>query len=116
MLDYLNKKMYNCIYFELKGVSKMLDLNAIKHVANLSKLEFKEEEMESISKKIGDILNYANVLQTVDTENIDITYNPINLSNMLRDDVVKSSLDREKVLQNAPDKEMGCFKVPKVLG
>lgn len=93
----------------------MLDKNTIKHVANLSKLEFKEEEVESISKKLGDILSYVDQLQKVDTNNVDITYNPINLVNVFREDTIKDSLDREKVLQNAPDKEMGCFKVPKVL-
>lgn len=94
----------------------MLDKNVLNHVANLSKLEFNEEEMEGISKKLGDILNYVDQLQSVNTDNIDITYNPINLVNALREDEVKTSLDREKTLQNAPDKEMGCFKVPKVLG
>lgn len=94
----------------------MLDKDTVKHVANLSKLEFKEEEMEGMLKKLGDILNYVDQLQSVNTDNIDITYNPINLVNVLREDNVKDSLDREKVLQNAPDKEIGCFKVPKVLG
>ncbi|SHH26540.1 Asp-tRNA(Asn)/Glu-tRNA(Gln) amidotransferase subunit GatC [Tepidibacter thalassicus] len=93
----------------------MLDKDTVKHVANLCRLEFKEEEMDGISKKLGDILGYVEKLKSVDTESVDITYNPINLTNVFREDEVKKSLDREKVLQNAPDKEMGCFKVPKVL-
>lgn len=93
----------------------MIDKETIKHIAYLSRLEVKEDEMDTISRKIGDILKYVDKLQSVNTENIGITYNTINLTNSLRDDEIKDSLDREKVLQNAPEKEMGCFKVPKVL-
>ncbi|MEJ8554679.1 Asp-tRNA(Asn)/Glu-tRNA(Gln) amidotransferase subunit GatC [Tepidibacter sp. Z1-5] len=93
----------------------MLDKDTVKHVAKLSRLEVKEDEIEAISKKIGDVLNYVEKLQSVDTENTDITYNPINISNQFRNDEVKESLEVKKVLQNAPQKEMGCFKVPKVL-
>jgi aspartyl-tRNA(Asn)/glutamyl-tRNA(Gln) amidotransferase subunit C len=93
----------------------MIDKETIKHIAYLSRLEVKEDEMDTISRKIGDILSYVDKLQSVNTENVGITYNTINLTNSLRDDEIKDSLDREKVLQNAPEKEMGCFKVPKVL-
>ncbi|WP_099189403.1 Asp-tRNA(Asn)/Glu-tRNA(Gln) amidotransferase subunit GatC [Tepidibacter mesophilus] len=93
----------------------MLDKDTVKHVAKLSRLEVKDDEIEAISKKIGDVLNYVEKLQSVDTENTDITYNPINISNQFRNDEVKESLEVKKVLQNAPEKEMGCFKVPKVL-
>jgi aspartyl-tRNA(Asn)/glutamyl-tRNA(Gln) amidotransferase subunit C len=93
----------------------MIDKETIKHIAYLSRLEVKENEMDAISNKIGDILSYVDQLQSVNTENIGITYNTINLTNALRDDEIRDSLDREKALQNAPEKEMGCFKVPKVL-
>ena len=93
----------------------MIDKETIKHIAYLSRLEVKENEMDAISKKIGDVLKYVDKLQSVNTENIGITYNTINLTNSLRDDEVRNSLDREKALQNAPEKEMGCFKVPKVI-
>lgn len=93
----------------------MIDKETIKHIAYLSRLEVKENEMDAISNKIGDVLKYVDQLQSVNTENIGITYNTINLTNALREDEIKDSLDRESVLQNAPEKEMGCFKVPKVL-
>jgi aspartyl-tRNA(Asn)/glutamyl-tRNA(Gln) amidotransferase subunit C len=93
----------------------MIDKETIKHIAYLSRLEVKENEMDAISNKIGDVLKYVDQLQSVNTENIGITYNTINLTNALREDEIKDSLDRERVLQNAPEKEMGCFKVPKVL-
>ncbi len=93
----------------------MLDKDTVKHVAKLSRLEIKDDEIETVSKKMGDILSYIEKLQGVDTENTDITYNPINLVNQFRKDEVKESLEVKKVLQNAPEKEMGCFKVPKVL-
>ncbi|OPJ56297.1 Asp-tRNA(Asn)/Glu-tRNA(Gln) amidotransferase subunit GatC [Alkalithermobacter paradoxus] len=93
----------------------MIDKESIKHVSKLARLEFKEDEMDKVVKKLDDVLSYVKMLDEVNVENVGITYNPINLKNVLREDVVKESLDREKVLQNAPDKEMGCFRVPKVL-
>ncbi|KXZ40380.1 aspartyl/glutamyl-tRNA(Asn/Gln) amidotransferase subunit C [Alkalithermobacter thermoalcaliphilus JW-YL-7 = DSM 7308] len=93
----------------------MVDKSTIQNVAKLAKLEFREDEIDMIVKKLDNVLSYVKMLDEVNVDNVDITYNPIDLKNAFREDNVGKSLDREKVLQNAPDKEMGCFKVPKVL-
>ncbi|MGI6698389.1 MAG: Asp-tRNA(Asn)/Glu-tRNA(Gln) amidotransferase subunit GatC [Clostridia bacterium] len=36
-------------------------------------------------------------------------------SNVFREDLVEPSMDREKVLENAPDSLNGCFRVPRVI-
>ncbi|KDR95689.1 aspartyl/glutamyl-tRNA(Asn/Gln) amidotransferase subunit C [Peptoclostridium litorale DSM 5388] len=93
----------------------MIDREKILHIAHLARLELTEEEISDYMTKLNDILSYVERLQSVDTENTDITYNPNGSYNAFRNDEVRPSLERESVLQNAPDSEMGCFKVPKVL-
>ena len=44
------------------------------------------------------------------------TAHPLPLENVLRDDVVEPSLDRDEVLAQAPAAEDGRFRVPRILG
>jgi aspartyl-tRNA(Asn)/glutamyl-tRNA(Gln) amidotransferase subunit C len=50
------------------------------------------------------------------TEGIEPTSHAISLTNAFRNDEEKEHLDRDLVLQNAPDRENGNFIVPKVVG
>jgi aspartyl-tRNA(Asn)/glutamyl-tRNA(Gln) amidotransferase subunit C len=55
------------------------------------------------------------VLGELDTENVKPTAHVLPLKNVFREDVVKPSLDRDLALSNAPEREDGYFKVPKIL-
>ncbi|MNE73381.1 Aspartyl/glutamyl-tRNA(Asn/Gln) amidotransferase subunit C [compost metagenome] len=61
------------------------------------------------------ILQYAEKLNELDTENVKPTTHVLQVSNVMRDDVVKESLSQEEALLNAPEDEDGHFKVPAVL-
>ncbi|MBQ1460860.1 MAG: Asp-tRNA(Asn)/Glu-tRNA(Gln) amidotransferase subunit GatC, partial [Selenomonas sp.] len=61
------------------------------------------------------ILTYMDNLSELDTENVKPTTYALPMQNVFRKDEVKASLDREAALANAPLKEDGYFKVPKVL-
>jgi len=54
------------------------------------------------------------VLNELDTTNVEPTAQVTGLENVLRDDVVRPSLPRELVLANAPLPEDGCFRVQAV--
>ena len=54
-------------------------------------------------------------MSELDTENVKPTTYALPMQNVFRKDEVKASLDREAALANAPLKEDGYFKVPKVL-
>ena len=87
----------------------------VEHVAKLARLELVEEEMQTYTEQLNSILEYATMLQGVDTEDIVPTAHAVPLKNVLREDEVEPSLDREKVLINAPKSENGFFKVPKIV-
>lgn len=87
----------------------------IKTVASLSRLKIREEEKEDVLFQLNKILTYVENLQTLDTTNIEPTTYALPMQNVFREDEVKPSLDRELALSNAPLKEDGYFKVPRVL-
>ncbi|MFZ7133658.1 MAG: Asp-tRNA(Asn)/Glu-tRNA(Gln) amidotransferase subunit GatC [Eubacteriales bacterium] len=87
----------------------------VLYVADLARLEFDEPQLQKYAQQLTDILDYAEKLNALDTQNVNPTAHVLPVSNVLREDVVAPSLDREKVLQNAPSQEEGCFKVPKVI-
>ncbi len=87
----------------------------IKTVASLSRLRINEEESGEVMEQLDRFLNYVENLQSVDTSKIEPTTYALPMQNVFREDEVKPSLDRELALSNAPLKEDGYFKVPRVL-
>lgn len=87
----------------------------IETVASLSRLRMKEEEIPEISEQLDKFLKYVENLKRIETEKIEPTTYPLPIQNVFRADEVKKSLRQEEALQNAPVKEEGYFKVPRVL-
>lgn len=87
----------------------------IKTVANLSRLRIREEEAPEVAAQLDKFLTYVENLQAIDTTNIEPTTYALPMQNVFRADEVKPSLERELALSNAPLKEDGYFKVPRVL-
>lgn len=88
---------------------------AVENVALLSRLELPENEVDACAGHLSAFLEYAEVLQSLDTEGVAPTAHVLPLSNVLRPDEVKPSLSRELALSNAPEREDGYFKVPKIV-
>jgi len=84
-------------------------------VAVLSRLSIPEGQAEKYMGQLDKFLAYVENLKAVDTENVKPTTYALPIQNVFREDVVKPSLDRELALSNAPLKEDGYFKVPRVL-
>lgn len=87
----------------------------VEHVAKLARLHLTDEEREMFTEQLNAILQYAEKLNELNTDDIAPTTHVLHLSNVMREDEVKESLSPEKVFRNAPDEEDGQFKVPAVL-
>lgn len=87
----------------------------VSNVALLSRLSFSQEEMSEYAEKFSAIIDYMDILQKADTEDVPPTAHALPMQNVFREDVVRPSIDRELALLNAPEKEDGYFKVPRVL-
>ncbi len=87
----------------------------IKTVASLSRLKIRPDESARVIEQLDEILNYVDILKSIDTDKISPTTYALPMQNVFREDIVKPSLDRDLALSNAPLKEDGYFKVPRVL-
>ncbi len=87
----------------------------ILHIAKLASLRIKDEEIEEYRKNLQDILNFANTINSVDTENIEETNGTSNNVNIFREDEVKEFEDKALLMQNAPEQTNNMFKIPKVI-
>lgn len=92
-----------------------VDKEEILHIAKLANLNLKEEEIEKYIENLEDILNFAEILNKVDTSNIDEGISPSNNSNVFRKDVVEKFQDKESLLSNSQENEDNMFKIPKVI-
>jgi aspartyl-tRNA(Asn)/glutamyl-tRNA(Gln) amidotransferase subunit C len=88
----------------------------VEHVAHLARLGLDEAELSRLEGQLNHILDQYAILTTLDTEHIPPTAQTIELANILRDDVVKASLDVDEALANAPERSGGHFVVPAILG
>ena len=87
----------------------------IANVAVLSRLSVSEAEADKYMGQMDKILTYMDNLSQLNTERVKPTTYALPMQNVFREDVVRESLDREAALANAPLREDGYFKVPKVL-
>jgi aspartyl-tRNA(Asn)/glutamyl-tRNA(Gln) amidotransferase subunit C len=87
----------------------------VEHIAELAKLSLSDEEKERFREQLSAILDYAEILQRLDTEAIPPTATVLALRNVMAADQVRPSFSREDVLANAPEAEDGCFKVQAIL-
>lgn len=92
-----------------------IQVKDVEYVAKLARLNLSEEERETFTGQLNAILQYADKLNELNTDDIEPTTHVLHLSNVMREDVVKESLPQEKVFRNAPEEEDGQFKVPAVL-
>lgn len=93
----------------------MITKKDVEYVAGLARLEFSEEEKENFTKTLNDILEYAQKLNEINTDNVEPTAHILSVKNVFRKDEARPSMDREKILENAPDSDRGCFRVPRVI-
>jgi aspartyl-tRNA(Asn)/glutamyl-tRNA(Gln) amidotransferase subunit C len=86
----------------------------VAHVARLARLQLTEAELDAYTDQLSRILEHVESLNQAETQGVPPTYHAVALSNVFRLDEPHLSLSREKVLEQAPEAEAGCFKVPKI--
>lgn len=87
----------------------------IVHIAKLASLNLTEAEIEKYANDMTDILEYANMINSVNTDAVNETIGANENYNVFRKDEIKESVNRDVLLQNAPSKDEGMFRIPKVI-
>ena len=91
------------------------DIQTIKKLAHLARLEFNEEKEQEMLQDLNKILNWMDKLRELDTTHVEPLTHMSEEVNVLREDVAKNTVTHEEALLNAPRKDSDYFRVPKVL-
>ena len=87
----------------------------VSKVAKLSRIELDEEQLNSFTIQLEQILDYASQLEKVDTENTKPTARAVEVVNIMRQDICQKTHAREDLLDLSPQREGDFFRVPKIL-
>ena len=95
----------------------MVTKEEVKKVADLAKLEFVSEELDSLTSELNSVLSYIDQLKELDVTNVEPLENMNEAveQSALRKDEVRDSLQVSDALLNAPKSADNYFLVPKVL-
>lgn len=93
----------------------MITREDVEHISWLASIKISDEEKEKFVDQFNSILDYFHQLDEVDTEEIEPTYRVVDLANVFREDIACKSLTQEEALKNAPRRENGYFKSPRIV-
>jgi aspartyl-tRNA(Asn)/glutamyl-tRNA(Gln) amidotransferase subunit C len=89
----------------------LISKEEVKKIARISAIEINENEIESLTKQLGDVLAYAARVQEIAAELEEPSSKNIN---MFREDVM-GEFDTEAILERAPEREDDFFVVPSII-
>jgi aspartyl-tRNA(Asn)/glutamyl-tRNA(Gln) amidotransferase subunit C len=96
-----------------------MNLEDIKKLADMARIEMTEDEMQEVTKSFGSILEYVGQVQEVNKMSGigDKSKEDYFLHNVMRDDVVtnESGVYRDKIINEIPETENGYLKVKQIL-
>ncbi len=101
--------------FLRKAYNMIIDDQLVCYIESLSKLSLNEVEKESIKKELSSVITYTDILNNLDVEGIEPLSHIFDITNVMRDDEVAESFDRDLLLDNAPLKTDGSFTVPRTV-
>jgi aspartyl-tRNA(Asn)/glutamyl-tRNA(Gln) amidotransferase subunit C len=90
----------------------------VRYVADLANLKLTEEEVESMVKQLGAILEHMDRLGEINTDGVEPMRQvlfPASETATLRDDVPQPKLSNDEALRNAVHPAQGYFRVPRVI-
>ncbi|MBU4360813.1 Asp-tRNA(Asn)/Glu-tRNA(Gln) amidotransferase subunit GatC [Candidatus Parcubacteria bacterium] len=98
----------------------MISKQEVQHIAKLARLDLSELEIKKYQDQLGEILDYVEKLQEVDTNGVETADGgTMDLENVWRDDSQQLTVNSQQLTKNlinmAPDVENGLVKVKKIL-
>jgi len=93
----------------------MISSKEVEYVAHLARLEISEQEKETLTAQLNDILRYIDQLNELDTEGVEPMSHALSVTNVFKEEKIGDSIGIEEALANAPDARGEFFRVPKVI-
>ena len=92
-----------------------IDKNTILKIAKLTRVKINNNEIAELSNQLSSILDWVEILNEVNTDNIEPLSNVSRSKLYLRKDEKNKEDKSNDVLSNAPEKLENYFVVPKVI-
>lgn len=93
----------------------MVSKEQIKHVAELARLSFSDEELDHFTEQFDNIIDMVEQLNNVDTTGVPVMTQVTDLVNVLRDDAAQTPTPRAELMKNVPESANGLIKVPAIM-
>ncbi len=93
----------------------MISSKDVEHISWLASIKINDDEKEKFVEQFNSIIEYFHQLDEVDTDGVEPTYRVVDLANVFREDAISKSLTQEEALKNAPKRENGYFKSPRIV-
>ena len=88
----------------------------VEKVSLLGRLQLGDDELDTMTAQLGQIVEYVELLKELDTEDVEPMAHAVDIHNVFAEDTPGESLPRETALANAPKRDDECYRVPAVLG
>jgi aspartyl-tRNA(Asn)/glutamyl-tRNA(Gln) amidotransferase subunit C len=88
---------------------------SLSKAAELARLKLSPEELAQFSKEAEEILKLFSQIDKIDTKGIEPAYQPVEISNVYREDKTAKCLPQKDALSNTTHKENGYFRGPKTI-
>ena len=95
--------------------SKKITKEEVKKIAALSKLSLSESELKNHTKDMNNILDYMDLLNEIDTSNVEELVNVHDATSNLREDTSEASIPKDKVIDNSPESKDDYIEIPLVV-
>jgi aspartyl-tRNA(Asn)/glutamyl-tRNA(Gln) amidotransferase subunit C len=92
-----------------------LGIDEVMRIAKLAHVGLSEAEAIQMTGELEAIVTFVEQLSSVDVTNLEPTDQVTGLVDVMRDDIVRPSMDREAILANAPATKDGYLMVKRVL-
>ena len=89
-----------------------IDREQLLHVAQLARLELRDDELERLGAQLNDIIAAVSKVSELDLSAVPPTSHPLDVVNVWGEDEPRPSLPVDEALANAPEREGGFFRVP----
>lgn len=87
----------------------------VRYVAKLARIALTDDEVERFGAQLSDLLEHVAVLNKLDVSRVTATAQVVESRNVERGDELQPCLDRKVVLSQAPQRQGGFFRVPRII-
>ena len=92
-----------------------IDDAMIDYVGILAKLSLTPEEREKAMEDMSKMLSYIDMLNGLDTSQVEPMTHIFSISNVFREDEITNGDDSDAMLKNAPEQKEKQYKVPRTV-